>query len=75
LQRRLRHREAGSSVEFLSSVTERLATAIDQQELPGFAVDNSDRESITELAIAVITRLGWPRAPVPDVGLSGSTAW
>jgi hypothetical protein len=59
----------------LSSVTERLATAIDQLELPRFTIDNSDRGSIAELAIAVVTRLGWPQTPVPDVGRSRSTAW
>jgi nucleoside-triphosphatase THEP1 len=55
--------------------TGRLARKIDQLEPPGFTVDSSDRESITELAIAVITWLGWPQTPVPDVGLPGSTAW
>ena len=64
LQRRLRHREAGSNVEFLSSVTERLATTIDQLELPGFAVRNPDHQSITELAIEVMNRLGWPASTV-----------
>lgn len=60
LQRRLRHREAGSSVEFLSSVAARLAATIDQLELPGFTIHNTDGESITELALDVVDRLGWP---------------
>jgi hypothetical protein len=63
LQRRLRQREAGSSIEFLSSVTERLAATISQLELPGFTVRNSDRESITELALDVVGRLRWPVTP------------
>ena len=64
LQRRLHHREAGPSVELLSSVTERLATTIEQLELPGFTVHNDDCAAITELAIDVINRLGWPAGPV-----------
>lgn len=64
LQRRLRHREAGSSVQFLSSVTERLAKTIDQLDLPGLTVHNSDRQSISELAADVLDRLGWPTTQV-----------
>ena len=64
LQRRLRHREAGSRVGFLSSVTEQLATTIGQLDLPGFAIRNSDRESITKLALDVMHRVGWPTAAV-----------
>lgn len=55
LQRRLRHREAGSSVQFLASVTERLAERIDQLELPGMTIHNGDRQRITELAFDVLT--------------------
>jgi hypothetical protein len=62
LQRRLRHREAGSSVDVL--VTERLETTIDQLDLAGFTVQKGGRESITELAIDVVNRLGWPVTPV-----------
>jgi hypothetical protein len=64
LHRRLRHREAGSSVELLSSVTERSATTMDQLDLPGFTVRNPDGESISAVAADVVTSLGWPAAPV-----------
>jgi hypothetical protein len=62
LQRRLHHREAGTSVEFLTSVTTRLAATIGQLELPGFTVQNTDDTSIADLALAVTTRLEWPVA-------------
>lgn len=62
LQRRLQHREAGTGVEFLTSVTARLAATIGQLELPGFTLKNGDGSSIADLALEVVTRLGWPDA-------------
>ena len=60
LLQRLDHREAGTSVEFLRSVATRLARTIDQLELPGFTVANTDGSSIADLAVDVMARLGWP---------------
>ena len=66
LQRRLHHREAGTSVEFLTSVTTRLASTIGQLELPGFTLQNADGMSIADLALDVINRIGWPVALAPS---------
>jgi hypothetical protein len=50
-----------------ASVSSRLAVTIDQLELPGFTVCNDDGTSIVELAVDVLTRLGWPIAlAAPD---------
>lgn len=67
LQGRLRHREAGTSVEFLASVAERLAPTIGQLDLPGFTVLNGDGGSIAELALDVVDRLGWPAMPAEGI--------
>jgi hypothetical protein len=63
LQRPLRHREAVSSVEFLSSVAGGLAVTIGHLDLPGFTVHNSHPGSIKELALDVINGLGWLATP------------
>lgn len=68
LQQRIRHREAGSSAEFLSSVAEGLASVIDGLDVEALVVRNDAATSITDVGIEVIEAIGWPRRPEKGEG-------
>jgi hypothetical protein len=61
IEARLRHREPGTSRDFLASITAELAGAIARLDLPGIDVQNGATTSITDLALEVLERADWPR--------------
>ena len=60
---RIRERDPGLEAAFVTEIAPEVSDRLDELDLPGIEVENNARTPITQLAVEVLERTGWPRPP------------